>query len=102
MLVNGEHLAWLRFDYKCRLDSALSYLAIDSSTISIVAVVDSTPIFRFDYLSRPDRVPGSHINVHAQRGALAHLLSKSGHPTPHEMASLHLPTGGSRFFPAGT
>jgi hypothetical protein len=99
LAVNGDVLAWLRFNYLCRLDITNRYLAIDKSKVWIVAAVDSTPIFRFEYLYAPDRVPHSHIQVHGQRGALSHLLSKAGHPTPHDMAALHLPTGGARFRP---
>ncbi|WP_426566769.1 hypothetical protein ACPPVT_09650 [Angustibacter sp. McL0619] len=61
--VDGEQLAWLRFDYDAQ------------------------------------RVPHSHIHVHGQRGALSHLLARTGHRSPHRMSALHLPTGGSRFRP---
>jgi hypothetical protein len=43
--------------------------------------------------------PHSHVQFHGHRGALSHLLSRAGHPTPHDVSSLHLPTGGSRFRP---
>ena len=98
--VNGDVLAWLRFNYLCRSDITNEYLAIAKSKVGIAAAVDSTPIFRFEYLYRADRVPHSHIQVHGQRGALSHLLSKAGHPAPHDMAALHLPTGGARFRPS--
>jgi hypothetical protein len=99
LLVKGQTLAWLRLDFFCRWDSPHTYLAVDESSISIVAEVDRTPIFRFDYLYDADWVPQSHIQVHGQRGALSHLLSKTGHKAPHDMAALHLPTGGARFRP---
>lgn len=95
----GETLAWLRVDYLCRLDSAEMFLAIDNSKVWIVAEVDSTPIFRFEYLYDASWVPHSHIQVHAERGALSHLLSRTGHKRPHSLTALHLPTGGSRFRP---
>jgi len=97
--VEGQVLAWLRFNYLCRLDVTNEYLAIDKSKVWIVADIDSTPIFRFEYLYEADWVPHSHIQVHGQRGALSHLLSKASHPAPHDMAALHLPTGGARFRP---
>lgn len=97
--VKGDVLAWLRFNYFCRLDISNQYLAIDTSKVWIVAAVDSTPIFRFEFLYEADWVPHSHIQVHGHRGALSHLLSKAGHPAPHDMAALHLPTGGARFRP---
>lgn len=95
----GETLAWLRVDYLCRLDSAGQFLAIDNSKIWIVAEVDRTPIFRFEYLYDAAWVPHSHIQVHAERGALSHLLSRTGHRKPHSLTALHLPTGGARFRP---
>lgn len=97
--VGGDTLAALRFSYLCRLDATKAYLTIDKSKVWIVALCDSTPIFRWEYLYDADRVPHSHIQVHGQRGALSHLLSKSGHASPHDMAALHLPTGGARFRP---
>ena len=97
--VDGERLAWLRPSYLCRLDGVNRFLAIDASKVWIIADVDKTPIFRFEYLYDADTVPHSHIHVHGQRGALSHLLSRTGHAAPHDMASLHLPTGGSRFRP---
>ncbi len=96
---SGRRLAWLRLDFLCRLDATSEFLAIDRSKIWIVAEVDATPIFRFEYLYDADWVPHSHIQVHGERGALAHLLSQTGHNRPHNMSALHLPTGGSRFRP---
>ena len=97
--VDGEVLAFLRFNYFCRLDITQKFLAVDQSKVWIVAAVDRTPIFRFEYLYQADRVPHSHIQVHGQRGALSHLLSRAGHTSPHDMSALHLPTGGARFRP---
>lgn len=99
LLAQGQRLASLRIDVLCRLDATLKYLAVDKSKIWVVADVDSTPIFRFEYLYDADWVPHSHIQVHGERGALAHLLSQTGHPRPHSMSALHLPTGGARFRP---
>lgn len=99
LLAKGRQLAWLRLDFLCRLDATAEFLAIDKSKIWIVATVDSTPIFRFEYLYEAEWVPHSHIQVHGERGALAHLLSQTGHGRPHNMSALHLPTGGARFRP---
>jgi hypothetical protein len=99
LVAGGQQLAWLRLDFLCRLDATSEFLAIDKSKIWIVATVDSTPIFRFEYLYDADWVPHSHIQVHGERGALAHLLSQTGHGRPHNMSALHLPTGGARFRP---
>ena len=100
LVAGGQKLAWLRLDFLCRLDATSEFLAIDKSKIWIVATVDSTPIFRFEYLYDADWVPHSHIQVHGERrGALAHLLSQTGHGRPHNMSALHLPTGGAHFSP---
>lgn len=99
LLATGEHLAWLRLDFLCRLNSSAEFLAIDKSKTWVVAEVDKTPIFRFEYLYDAEWVPHSHIQIHAERGALAHLLSRTNHPRPHSLSALHLPTGGARFRP---
>lgn len=99
LFANGERLAWLRLDYLCRLNSSAEFLAIDKSKTWVVAEVDTTPIFRFEYLYDAERIPHSHIQVHAERGALSHLLSRTGHKKPHSLTALHLPTGGARFRP---
>jgi hypothetical protein len=99
LFANGEIYARLRIDYLCWLDVTRQFLAVDASKIWILAEVDRTPIFRFEYLYDAEWVPHSHIQVHGQRGALSHLLSKTGHKVPHDMSALHLPTGGARFRP---
>lgn len=91
-------LARLEVQTWCGLDSTGKHLAVVNSQCVLVAVLDRAPIIRFEY----DRVstsskPGAHIQVQAHRGALSHLLSRTGHRTPHSMESLHLPVGGDRF-----
>jgi hypothetical protein len=54
---------------------------------------------RFDYVRDMQSKPHAHIQIHGHRGALSHLLSRAGHDAPHDMASLHVPVGGSRFRP---
>lgn len=99
LLASGVQVGWLRVDLLCRLDGTGEFLTVDKSKIWVVAGVDSTPVFRFEYLHDAEWVPHSHIQVHGERGALAHLLSQTGHPRPHNMSALHLPTGGARFRP---
>lgn len=100
LCVDGLTLAWLRIDILCRLDTSGGHLAVDRSKIWVVAELDSTPAFRFEYVLEAQTVPHSHIHVHAERGALSHLLSRAGHGKPHNLSSLHLPTGGRRFRPS--
>ena len=37
------------------------------------------------------------MQVHAERGALKHLLTRAGRPNPHAFDLLRLPLGGARF-----
>ncbi|WP_280200850.1 hypothetical protein [Nocardia cyriacigeorgica] len=91
-------LARLRVDYRFCRDSRQTYLAVEESKFVLVAEVDRTPIIRFEYdREHHASKPGAHIQVHAHRGALSHLLSQTGHGSPHSMESLHLPVGGDRF-----
>lgn len=80
------------------LDSRGRYLAIHESTYQLIANVDGADHF-FEYERAGTSKPRAHVEVHAHRGALSHLLSRSGHPAPHSMESLHLPVGGERFRP---
>lgn len=96
---NGVALAWLRINMRCRLDHRDEWLAIDESSIWVVSTIDREPLIRFDYLRDPDTCPSSHVQVHAHRGALSHLLAMTRNPKPHMLSALHIPTGGSRFRP---
>ena len=97
--VDDEVLASLKVHMQCRLDSRGTWLAVESSTVALVAEIDRTPIFRFDYLRNAQTCPAAHFQFHAHRGALTYLLSQSGHRAPHDMSALHIPVGGSRFRP---
>lgn len=100
LLVRGHCLAWLRLHYSCRPDVTGKYLAIESGNFWVVSTKDRTPLFRFEFSYESRTAPHSHIQVHGERGALTHLLTRTGHDRPHEMSALHLPTGGSRFRPS--
>ncbi|NYD58839.1 hypothetical protein BKA08_003077 [Nocardioides marinisabuli] len=97
--VDGTPLAWLRINYSCRSDSTRKYLAVDTSKLWIVSTRDRSPLFRFEYNYDSRTAPHSHIQVHAERGTLSHLLTRTGHGRSHDMSALHLPTGGARFRP---
>jgi hypothetical protein len=99
LFVEGSQLATLRASMWCRLDSAETYLAIEQSSLVIQADLDRTPLLRFDYVRDMNKAPTAHVQVHAHRGALSHLLSRTGHSAPHDMSALHIPVGGSRFRP---
>jgi hypothetical protein len=94
-----HRVAGFKVSVSCQLDSAGVYLAIFESTFDLLADVDRTPLLRFHCRRYQQSEPSAHLHVHGHRGALSHLLSRTLHETPHDMASLHLPVGGSRYRP---
>ncbi|MFT4042856.1 MAG: hypothetical protein QM673_06805 [Gordonia sp. (in: high G+C Gram-positive bacteria)] len=96
---SGQQLARLEVRAWCCLDTSGRYLAIQESRYALVAEVDRTPILRYEYERVSSSKPGAHVQIHAHRGALSHLLSRTGVANPHSMESLHLPVGGDRFRP---
>jgi hypothetical protein len=92
-------LASMKLSVACELDSAHRYLAVWESTYDLLAELDRAPVIRVHYVREGQGRPTAHVHVHAHRGALTHLLSQSGHDHPHDIGSLHLPVGGSRFRP---
>ena len=99
LYVKGEQLATLDLRLACQLDSVGRYLAVEESTFGLLATLDRTPVLRIDYRRDMYAAPAAHVQVHAHRGALSHLLSKAGHRFPHDMSALHIPVGGARFRP---
>jgi hypothetical protein len=100
LFIHGNVFATLVVRIRCELDSRGTWLAVESSGFSVVAALDRTPLIRFEYIRRPNSpIPVAHIQVHAQRGALSHLLSQADHDSPHDISALHIPVGGSRFRP---
>jgi hypothetical protein len=95
----GQRLAELDIYQRFCLDSTETYLAVEQSVFKVTATVDRTPIVRYDYDRLARSKPSSHIQIHAHRGAISHVLSQAGHPKPHALESLHFPTGGARFRP---
>ncbi len=75
------------------------YLAVEYSSIALYSTLERTPIVRVDYRSDAHSEPVCHWQVHAERGALSHLLTLAGHDKPHTVASLRLPVGGARLRP---
>jgi hypothetical protein len=97
LYIHGQHLAALKITIACQLDSVGQYLAVEESTCNLTAVLDRTPVLRIHY--RRNVGPTAHVHFRGHRGALSHLLSQAGHGTPHDVSSLHVPLGGSRFRP---
>jgi hypothetical protein len=99
LYVRDQHLADMKLSIKCELDSTGQYLAVEESTYDLFAVLDRSPVLRIHYMRDQGSRPSAHMHVHGHRGALSHLLSQAGHEHPHDMSSLHIPVGGSRFRP---
>lgn len=97
--VGGSRLTVVEIHVRCRLDSRGRWLAVDQSAYKLRLDADSTPLLRLEYMRDARTAPSAHLQVHAQRGALSHLLSRAGHHAPHDMSKLHLPLGGARFRP---
>jgi hypothetical protein len=99
LYVKGEHLADMKLSIACQLDSVGEYLAVKESTYNLLAVLDRAPVFRIHYQREANVRPTAHVHFHGHRGALSHLLSQAGHEYPHDISSVHIPVGGTRFRP---
>lgn len=99
LYVSDEHLADMKVSIACQLDSVGHYLAVEESKFDLLAVLDRTPVLRIHYRRQEGGRPTAHVHFHGHRGALSHLLSRAGHGAPHDVSSLHVPLGGSRFRP---
>jgi hypothetical protein len=99
LYAGGQHLADMKISIACQLDSSGQYLAVEESTFDLLAILDRAPVLRIHYRRDQGARPSAHVHVHGHRGALSHLLSQAGHEHPHDMASLHIPVGGSRYRP---
>lgn len=96
---NGGKIGCLMLDYSLCLDRSGKHLAVHSSTFRLTDRRGKAPLIRMEYVRDAISVPCSHVHVHAQSGHITHLLSKTGHATPHAVESIHIPTGGDRFRP---
>lgn len=105
LLIDGKELAALSFAFYLEMDSVAKYLKTVRNDFAIHSTLDRTPLVRFDFRSDMTSDPISHWQVHAERGSMSHLLARA-HAVrpdivkrPHDMSSLHFPTGGERFRP---
>lgn len=113
--VRGASMLRLSVSFQCEFDHRAHFLAVDESEIVVRAVGASEPLFRYDYLRSPaSSQAGAHVQVHAHRDAISHLLATCGDNTRRardrqraavkgdrlpQLSDLHLPLGGSRFRP---
>jgi len=113
LTVEGTPLLTLKVRYSCTWDTSEHFLAIEKSHVQVYAgsQAKGEPLFRYDYVRRPGRDhPGAHLQVHAHRDGIAHVMSRAGRTTPRArrradedaapaMRELHFPVGGPRFRP---
>jgi hypothetical protein len=105
LLVGGDHLADLAPAVYLGLDRTGEFLKAVRSEFVVKSVLDRTPLVRLDYRTDMNRAPVAHWQIHAERGAFSHLLSRahavdeSRVGKPHDLSSLHFPVGGERFRP---
>lgn len=105
LFVSSEALADLGLSFHLDLDRSGHFLKTVRSDIFIRSVLDRTPLVRYEYRADMHTDPIAHWQVHAERGAIAHLLSRAhAHrpeqvKKPHDMSSIHFPVGGERFRP---
>ena len=99
LFVGGQPAAGLRARIGCRPDSSGRYFAVTASTFVLLDELDREPLFRLEYLDDMRTAPSCHWQVHAERGALTHLLTLSGKQRPHQLSALHIPVGGARLRP---
>jgi hypothetical protein len=100
LMRNNEPVAGLRVEFRCTHDSAQDYLAVQRSTFELLSAADRTPLLRLDYDRAAHSVPSAHWNVHAERGAMSHLLARTNPDHAGVLSKLHLPVGGSRMRPS--
>ncbi len=106
LFVGGDLLATLGVQVYLGLDSSGNYLKAWKSKIAVHSTLDRTPLVRQEFdATMSESAPLAHWHVHADRGALSHLLGRA-HAVrsdvvkrPHDMSSLHFPVGGERFGP---
>jgi hypothetical protein len=103
----GEVLAAkLKVQVFLGLDHSGEFLKTMGSAVAIESVLDRTPLIRQEFRSDMAKdAPFAHWHIHADRGALSHLLGQAHAvrsdvvQNPHDMSSLHFPVGGERFRP---
>lgn len=106
LTVGTEVLATLGVQIYLGPDSSGRHLKAWKSSVAIHSTLDRAALFRQEFdAGISASAPLAHWHVHAERGALSHLLARAHAirprqvPRPHDMSSLHLPVGGERFRP---
>ncbi|HLR93057.1 MAG TPA: hypothetical protein VK053_00905 [Jiangellaceae bacterium] len=105
LLIDGEPLADLSITEHLSLDRTGTHLKTVKSDLRVFSRLERTPLLRLEYQFDMRSAPIAHWQVHAERGAFSHLLTRANHyrsmnaRNPNALSSLHLPVGGERFRP---
>ena len=97
LLRNGYKVAELFVQIRLVADSADRYPAVAKSKFELR--INRHPLLRLDFDRNMHTAPGSHWNVHAERGAITSLLARNNPDHSGELSKLHLPVGGARMRP---
>jgi hypothetical protein len=114
--IDGRDALELAVRFLCRWDREGTYLAVDSSTWSVLAHKIGDPLLRYEFESEPRSrtVPSAHLQVHAHRDEILYQLVRAEKGKPRSrsrrvtgesrgavprLCNLHLPLGGPRMRP---
>jgi hypothetical protein len=97
LLSGGEKTAELFVMIRLVADSADRYPAVSKSKFDLR--VRRQPLIRLDFDRAMHTAPGSHWNIHAERGAVTALLTRNNPDHSGELSKLHIPVGGARMRP---
>lgn len=112
--VEGRPLLRLLVTYQCTWDHRGAYLAVEKSSVEVLAPASSEPLFRYDYLRNAQSVACAHLQVYAHRDAVTWAMSAAGTRSRRSkrrvvaldegtklprLGDLHFPLGGARFRP---
>lgn len=108
----------LKVDMSCQLDHDDSYLAVDTSKVTVLSSAhpNKEPLFRYEFIRDPRGTQASaHLQVHAHRDLTTYLMSVCGEGSVRsrrrrstgsgaqgripQLSDLHFPLGGPRFRP---
>ncbi len=97
LLRQGRKVAELFILIRLVADSADRYPAVAKSKFELR--INRHPLLRLDFDREMHTAPGSHWNIHAERGAITGLLARNNPGHSGELSKLHLPVGGARMRP---
>lgn len=114
--IDGKLRLELIVQLRCTWDGHRSFLAIEDSKTHVRMARKPQPLFRWEYLRRPEsNVPCAHFHIHAHRDEGVYLLltGKGNNarikrrtaqldadtPVVPQLSDLHFPLGGPRFRP---